>query len=68
MNYFSGVISQLVWHLPVNVTVLAQYVNDPDLLGQMQQAWNNFVLTGQIWAFLIGIIIGYFLRSLTSFG
>ncbi len=68
MNYFSGVISQLVWQLPVNLTILGQTINDPDVLGQMQQAWNNFVLTGQVWALLIGLVIGYVLRSLTSYG
>ena len=47
--------------------VLAQ-VQDPDILGQMQNTWNNFVKSGQIWAFLIGIVIGYFLRNFTSFG
>ncbi|KZL49388.1 MULTISPECIES: hypothetical protein [Cyanophyceae] len=68
MNYFSGVISQLVWQLPVNLTMLAQTINDPDVLGQMEQAWNNFVTTGQIWALLIGLIVGYVLRGLTSYG
>ena len=68
MNYFSGVISQLVWQLPVNLTMLAQTINDPDLLGQMQEAWNNFVTTGQIWALLIGMVIGYLLKNLTSYG
>ncbi|GAX36066.1 hypothetical protein [Nodularia sp. NIES-3585] len=68
MNYFSGVISQLVWQLPVNLTILAQNINDPDLLGQMQQVWNNFVLTGQVWALLIGLVVGYILRGLTSYG
>ncbi|TVP63542.1 MAG: hypothetical protein EA343_07455 [Nodularia sp. (in: Bacteria)] len=68
MNYFSGVISQFVWQLPVNLTMLAQNINDPDILGQMQQAWNNFVLTGQVWALLIGLVIGYILRGLTSYG
>ncbi len=68
MNYFSGVISQLIWQLPVNLTMLAQNITDPDLLGQMQQTWNNFVLTGQVWALLIGLIIGYILRGLTSYG
>ncbi|MBE9198064.1 MULTISPECIES: hypothetical protein [unclassified Nodularia (in: cyanobacteria)] len=68
MNYFSGVISQLVWQLPVNLTMLAQTINDTDVLGQMQQAWNNFVITGQIWALLIGIVIGYILKNLTSYG
>lgn len=43
-------------------------IKDPDVLGQMQKAWNNFVKTGQIWATIIGIIIGYMFKSLTSFG
>lgn len=68
MNYFSGVISQLVWQLPVSLTMLAQNINDPDVIGQMQRAWNNFVTTGQIWALLIGIVIGYIFKNLTSYG
>lgn len=68
MNYISDVISQLVWQLPVNLTMLGQHINDPDLLGQIQQGWNNFVQTGQIWALLIGIFIGYLMRNLTSYG
>ena len=54
--------------IPVNWTVLAQNVTDPDLLGQIQKAWNNFVETGQIWALLIGLVIGYLIRNLTSYG
>ncbi|MEO1187390.1 MAG: hypothetical protein AAFX46_23210, partial [Cyanobacteria bacterium J06636_27] len=54
--------------IPVNWSVLAQTVNDPDLLGQLQKAWNNFVETGQIWALLIGLVIGYLIRNLTSYG
>ncbi|MEA5516133.1 hypothetical protein [Nodularia sp. UHCC 0506] len=68
MNNFSGVISQLVWQLPVNMTLLAQKINDPDVVGQMQRTWNNFVESGQVWALLIGLVIGYMLRSLTSYG
>ncbi|MEO1430744.1 MAG: hypothetical protein AAFS12_17035 [Cyanobacteria bacterium J06632_19] len=54
--------------IPVNWTMIAQTVNDPDLLGQVQKAWNNFVETGQIWALLIGLVIGYLIRNLTSYG
>ena len=68
MNYFSDSISQLVWHLPANVTFLAQNITDPDLIGQIQKAWNHFVQTGQIWALLIGLVIGYMFRNLTSYG
>jgi len=54
--------------IPVNWTVLAQTISDPDLLGQLQKAWNNFVQTGQIWALLIGLVVGYLIRNLTSYG
>ncbi|WP_446357697.1 hypothetical protein [Coleofasciculus sp. G2-EDA-02] len=47
--------------------VLAQ-VADPDVLGQMQDAFNNFIESGQVWAFLIGLIIGYIFRGMSSFG
>ncbi len=54
--------------IPVNWSVLAQNVTDPDLLGQIQKSWNNFVETGQIWALLIGLVVGYLIRNLTSYG
>lgn len=44
--------------------ILAQAVEDPDVIGQMQSAFNNFVETGQIWALIIGLVIGYGFRSL----
>ncbi|WP_392536005.1 hypothetical protein [Nostoc sp. C117] len=61
-------MSQLLWHLPVNWTALAQTITDPDLMGQMQKAWNHFIQTGQVWALLIGLVIGYIIRNLTSYG
>ncbi|MBW4560348.1 MAG: hypothetical protein KME32_04165 [Mojavia pulchra JT2-VF2] len=67
MNYFSDSISEAFWHLPVTST-LAQTVTDPNVIGQMQHSWNHFVKTGQIWALLIGLVIGYMIRSLTSYG
>ena len=54
-------------HFQVDWTVLAQEVNDPDLLGNIGSAWNKFIKTGQVWALLIGIALGYIFRSMTSF-
>ena len=54
--------------IPVNWTILAQTISDPDLLGQVQKAWNNFIETGQVWALLIGLVVGYLIRNLTSYG
>jgi hypothetical protein len=42
-------------------------VKETDVVGQMQGAWNQFVKSGQIWAMLIGLIIGYMFKSLTSY-
>ncbi|MBH8572645.1 hypothetical protein I8752_06385 [Nostocaceae cyanobacterium CENA369] len=68
MNYYNVLMSQLFWHLPANVTLLAQEIHDPDLIGQISKAWSHFVQTGQIWALLIGLVIGYIIRNLTSYG
>ncbi|WP_026080012.1 hypothetical protein [Spirulina subsalsa] len=40
-------------------TLLAQTINDPDVLGQIQRAAQNFIESGQVWALIIGFIIGY---------
>ncbi|MFN6567994.1 hypothetical protein A6770_23250 [Nostoc minutum NIES-26] len=68
MNYYTDLMSELLWDLPANVPLLAQAIRDPDLIGQISKAWSHFVQTGQIWALLIGLVIGYIIRNLTSYG
>ncbi|MBN3872550.1 MULTISPECIES: hypothetical protein [unclassified Nostoc] len=68
MSHYSDLISQLFWQLPVNLTALAQTITDPDVMGQIQKAWSHFIQTGQVWALLIGLVIGYMIRNLTSYG
>lgn len=46
---------------------LAQLKTNTDLFGQVASAWNNFVKTGQAWALVIGLVIGYFIKSFTTF-
>ncbi len=41
--------------------------SSPDILADIQQAWNHFVQTGQLWALIIGVVVGYIFRSITSF-
>lgn len=43
--------------------VLAQQVSDPDIMGRIKSAWDNFVATGQIWALIIGMVLGYLFRG-----
>lgn len=35
-----------------------------DLGADVQKAWSNFIETGQVWAFLIGIVFGWMIKSL----
>ena len=42
---------------------LAQLKTNTDLYGNVTSAWNNFVKTGQIWALLIGMFLGYLFKS-----
>ncbi|HAX85866.1 MAG TPA: hypothetical protein DCY91_06235 [Cyanobacteria bacterium UBA11370] len=60
-------LSDLLGQLPLDWFVLAQTVDDPDVLGQMQSWFSNFIQSGQVWALLIGLIIGYLFRGMTSF-
>ena len=61
-------LGSLLWDLQNNWTLLAQQINDPDLLGDFQKAFANFIQSGQGWALLIGLIIGYMIRSFTTYG
>jgi hypothetical protein len=67
MNYINDAIFLLNW-LPIDGTIVAQTIRDPDVLGQIQRAFTHFVQTGQAWALLIGVAIGYMIRNLTSYG
>jgi hypothetical protein len=51
--------------LPVS-SLLAQAIEDPDILGQIQDAWKNFIETGQVWALLIGVFFGYTFKGFTG--
>ncbi len=66
MNYFNDSTSV---YLNTKTVILAQKIPaDQDIMLQMQGAWNHFVLTGQCWALLIGIFLGYIIRTITTFG
>ena len=51
--------------LPVS-SLLAQRIEDPDILGQLQDAWDNFIISGQVWALLIGMFFGYTFKGFTG--
>ena len=47
--------------------VMGQYF-DQDLIGSTGEMLNGFYESGQMWALLIGIILGYSLKSFSSYG
>ncbi|HIK27786.1 MAG TPA: hypothetical protein IGR89_06890 [Oscillatoriaceae cyanobacterium M7585_C2015_266] len=49
-----------------NGAVLAQQVSQTTLFSDVQKFWNNFIQSGQIWALIIGIVIGYGIRNITA--
>ncbi|BAU40469.1 hypothetical protein [Leptolyngbya sp. O-77] len=57
----------LLWHWQLDYPTLAQQF-DTDVFAGVRRAADNFVKTGQVWALLIGIIIGYLLRGFTTYG
>jgi hypothetical protein len=57
------VLSALMGESFRQAIVLAQQVSDPDMMGQIKNAWDNFVETGQIWALIIGMVLGYLFRG-----
>ena len=62
-----GVLGHHGMHIANDALVLAQST-DADLVKEVQEAFKNFVETGQVWAMLIGLIVGYFVRGFTFYG
>lgn len=52
---------------PVLAQVIAQF-KETNIQDDVSKVWGKFVRTGQVWAFLIGMIIGYLAKSFTSYG
>lgn len=59
-----GVMPQAPNH--TQAMVLAQQF-DQDILGDLGKAVRNFIDSGQIWALLVGVVLGYLIRGLTSY-
>ncbi len=47
--------------------LLAQTLDSVDILADMESAWINFVETGQVWALIIGMFIGYVFKGFTTY-
>ncbi len=66
----AGLINSISWHDAVHVFVLKSHLSTVilgqsyDILTNFQKSWNNFVSTGQIGAFFIGIMVGWFIKGI----
>ena len=67
----AGLTSSINWNDAAHLLVLKSHLSSTVLLGQsydifgdVQKAWNNFVSTGQIAAFIIGIFVGWFIKGI----
>lgn len=66
----AGLTGSIHWHDAADLLVFKSNLSTV-LLGQsyeiftnFQKAWNNFVSTGQIGAFFIGIFVGWFFKGI----
>lgn len=50
---------------PVSVVIAQQF--DQDVIGDLGNAVNTFIESGQVWALLIGFLLGYLLRGVTTY-
>lgn len=57
--------TELGWQPPVTTTVLAQQF-DQDILGDLNNAFSTFIDSGQVWALLVGFVLGYLIRGITA--
>lgn len=67
MTHWSDLL-QMHWQLPHDWVVFAQQFKETDIGSDVGKAWSQFVRTGQVWAFLVGLILGYMVRALTTYG
>jgi hypothetical protein len=64
---WSDAIHHSVHISPADWSLIAQQF-DQDVFADFRNFFNNFIESGQVWALLIGLIVGYLIRSLTSYG
>jgi hypothetical protein len=67
VHHWIDSLQQLHWHFPPDLMILDKKI-ESDLFGDVQRAVDHFIKSGQAWAFLIGLFLGYFIKTFTSFG
>jgi hypothetical protein len=57
---------QAVWQQGTS-PVLAQEQFDQDIIADLGNAFAYFIESGQVWALIVGFVLGYMLRSVTTY-
>lgn len=55
------------WLSPIDSSLLAQYIQE-DVFENFRNFLTNFIESGQAWALLIGLVLGYLIKSVFSYG
>ena len=53
----------LSWICELHATVILGQQVTVDIVENFLNTWNNLLETGQLWAFLVGIGVGWWVRS-----
>lgn len=55
-------------HIPMDILAQARSGGqfNQDVLGDIGKGWNSFVQSGQLIAVIIGLVLGYLLRTVTG--
>jgi hypothetical protein len=70
MPEITGFAQSIDWNSAVHLFAVKSHLSSPilaqdySIFTNIQKAWNNFVSTGQIGAFFIGIFIGWFIKGI----
>ena len=54
------------WQALATRPLIAQQFED-NLSNNFQGAFNNFIESGQVWALMIGLLLGYLIRSVSAY-
>lgn len=57
---------ELLWQSQLSWMLIAQQ-HSHSLFSNVQNAFQDFTKSGQVWTLLIGFILGYLFRSLTAY-
>lgn len=64
---FHPIWSNWLWQASIDSPLLAQKFNE-NVFSRFNTALDHFIATGQIWAMLAGLVIGYLVRGFTTYG